>query len=130
MLNKIFILALATLLGGCAFFHEEKEELLVEKIKKEENITKKTKSKIKVNVIKTHEGVMLSREYNRKTRLWDYKILLKDKSKFYVFSADRKILYKNDLIQFQTINNKVKQESIKLIEEMYFQKYWKEKLKN
>lgn len=70
-------------------------------------------------------GVMTKRKYNNNTGLWDYQIILKDRSKAYTFSSKIKILYKNDLVRFSLRNGAVDANSIKLVEAKYYQKHWK-----
>ena len=69
-------------------------------------------------------GVMTERNFNNATSLYEYVIILKDRSNSYQFESARKIPYKNDLVQFSLIGNKVDEMSIKLIERKYLQKYW------
>ncbi len=70
------------------------------------------------------EGVMTERNFNSTTNLYDYAVILKDKTRNFAFSSPRKIPYKNDLIQFSLINGQVDEGSIQLLERKYLQKYW------
>jgi hypothetical protein len=70
------------------------------------------------------EGVMTERNFNSTTNLYDYAVVLKDKTRNFSFSSPRKIPYKNDLIQFSLINGQVDEGSIQLLERKYLQKYW------
>ncbi|MCD4719331.1 MAG: peptidoglycan-binding protein [Desulfobacula sp.] len=70
------------------------------------------------------EGVMTERKFNQTTSLYEYVVVVKDKSRSFYFSSPRKIPYKNDLIQFSLAGDKVDENSIKLIERKYLQKYW------
>lgn len=72
----------------------------------------------------TLEGVMTERNYNSATKVYDYVVVKKDKSRTFTFSSPRKIPYKNDLIRFTVVNDKIDEESIKLLERKYLQKYW------
>ncbi|THB73447.1 MAG: peptidoglycan-binding protein [Desulfobacteraceae bacterium] len=69
-------------------------------------------------------GVMTERNYNSAAKIYDYVIITKDKSKTYRFNSAKKIMYKNDLVEFTVTNGEVNVNSIKLIEAKYFQKYW------
>jgi hypothetical protein len=70
------------------------------------------------------EGVMTERNYNSAVKVYEYAIVLKDKSQTYRFNSPRKILFKNDLVGFDVVNGKVDENSIRLLEAKYFQKYW------
>jgi hypothetical protein len=70
------------------------------------------------------EGVMTERSFNQTTSLYEYVVVAKDKSRSFYFSNPRKIPYKDDLIQFSLTGDKVDENSIKLIERKYLQKYW------
>ena len=69
-------------------------------------------------------GVMTERELDNATGEYSYVVITKDRSRTYNFNSNRKITYKNDLIQFFVIDDQIDQNSIKLIERRYFQKYW------
>lgn len=69
-------------------------------------------------------GVMTERNFNQATNLYEYVIVLKDKSNSYQFKSAKKIPYKNDLVQFSLIGDKIDETSIKLIERKYLQRYW------
>lgn len=73
----------------------------------------------------SYQGVMTVRSYNKGTKLWDYVIASKDRSKVYTFSSPKKIPYRDDLVQFNLSGGQVDPYSIKLIERRYKQKYWK-----
>lgn len=70
------------------------------------------------------EGVMTERSYNKSKKLYDYVVVTKDKSQKFTFSSAQKIPYRDDLIQFSLINNQLDENSIKLVERRYLQKYW------
>lgn len=70
------------------------------------------------------EGVMTDRNFNQATNLYEYVIVLKDKSQSYRFNSPRKITYKNDLVRFALKGDAVDVNSIQLIERKYLQKYW------
>jgi len=70
------------------------------------------------------EGVMTERNYNSAAKIYEYVVVTKDKSRTFRFSSPRKITYKNDLIKFSLINNQIDEQSIKLLERKYLQKYW------
>lgn len=75
-------------------------------------------------VMDTLEGVMTERVFNNLKNLYDYKVVTKDKSRTFTFSSVKKIPYKDDLIQFSLVNNQLDENSIKLLERRYLQKYW------
>ncbi|WP_130536463.1 CsgG/HfaB family protein [Thiomicrorhabdus indica] len=72
----------------------------------------------------TLDGVMTERRYDNALKMYEYKIVTKDKSQTYRFNHSKKIPYKNDLVRFRTSGNKVDPESILLLERKYVQKYW------
>lgn len=69
-------------------------------------------------------GVMTVREYDSATGLYNYVVVTKDRSRTYNFNSPSKITYKNDLIQFFVENDRVNEQSIRLVERKYVQKYW------
>ena len=75
-------------------------------------------------LVQTYEGVMVSRVYNPKTKMYDYTIITKDRAEKFTFSSRKKIPYKDDLVRFNVIDGKVDPSSIKLLERRYYQKYW------
>lgn len=72
-----------------------------------------------------YEGVMTQRNYNAVSRVYDYVIVTKDRSRTFTFSSGRKIPFKNDLVQFYAPGGQVDQSSFKLLERQYMQKYWR-----
>jgi len=70
------------------------------------------------------EGVMTERNYNSAAQIYEYAIVLKDKSRTYRFNSATKIMYKNDLVEFSLVDGKVDESSIKLLEARFLQKYW------
>lgn len=72
----------------------------------------------------TLEGVITVREFNQGTKLYDYVMVTKDRSKSYPFSSAKMIPYKNDLVQFKLVNDQIDENSLKLLERKYLQKYW------
>ncbi len=70
------------------------------------------------------EGVMTERNFNKATNQYGYVVLTKDKSQTFQFNSPRKIPYKNDLIKFSLVDGQIDEQSIKLIERKYLQKYW------
>lgn len=70
------------------------------------------------------EGVMTERNFNQTTSLYEYVVVTKDKSRTFQFNSPRKIPYKNDLIRFSLVDDKIDEPSIKLLERKYLQKYW------
>ena len=70
------------------------------------------------------EGVMTERNFNNATSLYAYVVVTKDKSRTFQFNSSRKIPYKNDLIQFSLVDDQIDEQSIKLLERKYLQKYW------
>ncbi len=69
-------------------------------------------------------GVMTDRELDPATGNYTYVVVSRDKSRTFNFTSARKITYKNDLIQFYLEDNQIDENSIKLIERRYVQKYW------
>ncbi|PLY02190.1 MAG: peptidoglycan-binding protein [Desulfuromonas sp.] len=74
--------------------------------------------------MQTLEGVITVREFNAGTQMYDYVIVLKDRSANYSFSTPTKIPYRDDLVQFSLNGNQVDANSIRLIERQYLQRYW------
>lgn len=72
----------------------------------------------------TFEGVITTREFNSITKVYDYVLVTKDRSKSYPFSSSTMIPYKNDLVQFKLKNDQVEVDSLKLLERKYLQKHW------
>jgi hypothetical protein len=70
------------------------------------------------------QGVMTQRNYNSASRVYDYVIITKDRSRTFTFSSPRKIPFKNDLVQFYAPGGQVDESSLKLLERKYLQKYW------
>jgi len=70
------------------------------------------------------EGVLTERKFNQATSLYEYVVVTKDKSRSFEFNSPRKITYKNDLIQFSLVDDQINEQSIKLLERKYLQKYW------
>ena len=70
------------------------------------------------------EGVMTERNLNPATKIYDYVVVTKDKSRTFTFSSATRFPYKNDLIQFSASNGQINEKSIKLIERRYRQKHW------
>jgi outer membrane lipoprotein SlyB len=67
-------------------------------------------------------GVMTQRDYDSTTNVWKYKVLSKDGKDSINFESNTKIMYKNDLISFNILNqNDVDIGSIKLLERNYIQ---------
>ena len=67
---------------------------------------------------------MTERVFNSAAQMYEYAIVLKDKSHTYRFNSGRKLMYKNDLVEFSLVDDKVDEGSIKLLEARYLQKYW------
>lgn len=70
------------------------------------------------------EGVMTERVYDGAKNLYNYVIVTKDRSQTYNFQSTNKIPYRDDLVEFSLVNNKVDENSIKLLERRFLQKYW------
>ncbi len=70
------------------------------------------------------EGVMTERNYNQSIRLYEYAVITKDKSRTFRFNSPKKIPYKNDLISFSMVNDRIDDNSINLVERKYLQRYW------
>lgn len=71
-----------------------------------------------------YQGVMTQRNYNSVSKVYDYVIITKDRSRTFTFSSPRKIPFKNDLVQFYAPGGQVSESSIKVLERKYLQKYW------
>lgn len=66
-------------------------------------------------------GIMVERTYEDKSKIWKYKIVSRNGKESIYFSSDTKIMYKNDLISINLLNEKdVDLKSIKLIQRNYF----------
>jgi outer membrane lipoprotein SlyB len=82
---------------------------------------KKSISKVKPKIDSRElTGVMTERIYQDSSKTWKYKVVSKDGKENIYFSSDTKIMYKNDLISLNILNDKnVDVSSIKLIQRNY-----------